>query len=77
MKRREQGPCWVVADACVRCHSDLRWSPIWGNETLSWVDETQGAMAVLRGCARSGATGTFGGAPIWGLATLYWVGATH
>eukprot|EP00959_Pyramimonas_sp_CCMP1952_P207171 4333735-Pyramimonas_sp.AAC.1 len=30
VKRREQGPCWVVADACGPCHWDLRWNPLYG-----------------------------------------------
>eukprot|EP00959_Pyramimonas_sp_CCMP1952_P094931 1985395-Pyramimonas_sp.AAC.2 len=46
-KSKEQGLCWVVADACGRCHRDLWWGPPWGHEALYWVGETHGARAVL------------------------------
>eukprot|EP00959_Pyramimonas_sp_CCMP1952_P039106 818699-Pyramimonas_sp.AAC.1 len=28
------------AGRCGPCHWSLRWSPLWGHETLSWVGET-------------------------------------
>ena len=40
-------------DACELRHWDLRWSSLWGHETLYWVGETHANCA----------TGTFGGAP--------------
>merc|ERR1712153_238645 len=42
-----------VGDACGRQHWGLRWSSLWGHETLHWVGETHANCA----------TGTFGGAP--------------
>ena len=40
-------------DACGLRHWDLRWSSLWGHETLSWMGETHANCA----------TGTLGGAP--------------
>eukprot|EP00959_Pyramimonas_sp_CCMP1952_P154544 3232919-Pyramimonas_sp.AAC.1 len=40
-------------DACERCHWGLRWSSLWGHETLPWVAVTHADPA----------TGAFVGAP--------------
>eukprot|EP00959_Pyramimonas_sp_CCMP1952_P010911 228675-Pyramimonas_sp.AAC.1 len=39
--------------ACGLCHWSLRWSSLWGHDTLSWVAVTHADPA----------SGTFGGAP--------------
>eukprot|EP00959_Pyramimonas_sp_CCMP1952_P332647 6965811-Pyramimonas_sp.AAC.1 len=43
------GPRNVVlggGDACELRHWDLRWSSLWGHETLSWVAEAHAHCAI-------------------------------
>eukprot|EP00959_Pyramimonas_sp_CCMP1952_P028833 604748-Pyramimonas_sp.AAC.1 len=52
-----------VAGACGHPHWGLRWTPLFGNETVQLVWRTHVATP----------TGALGGPPPTGHATLYWV----
>ena len=54
-------------DACGRCHWSLRWSSLWGHETLSWVALTHATAATgAFGGTPYGATNRLRGVPKWG-----------
>eukprot|EP00959_Pyramimonas_sp_CCMP1952_P119680 2502637-Pyramimonas_sp.AAC.1 len=44
-------PQWVFQDACGRSHWGLRWSSLWGHETLHWVGENA-TLGVRDACGR-------------------------
>ena len=49
--------------ACEPRHWGIRWSSLWGHETLPWVGEPHARPPLTWGDACETATGTFGGAP--------------
>ena len=58
-------------DACEHRHWGLRWSSLWGHETLSWAGETHASAASgALGGAPYGATNRLRGVPKWGVAHM-------
>eukprot|EP00959_Pyramimonas_sp_CCMP1952_P001275 25908-Pyramimonas_sp.AAC.1 len=64
-------PQWVFRDACGRSHWGIRWSSLWGHETLHLVGENA-TLGVRDACGRWH-WGLWWNS-LWGHETLQWVG---